>query len=202
MSEWISQGWVEAENQAKQYGSFTREFFLKSGDEAIIRVLDDAPVNIRDHFIKGENKWVTCTGDTSCPICATGNKAQNHFIFQVIDKREYVSPKDGKTYKDQVKLWRVGIKLLRLLKLKSNKAGPLSTYDIEVSKLGEGQQVSYNIDVVISTLNTPPEIPEGQEKYNLEEVLAPPTGKVFASSDDDTMSESRIPWDDGEDTDD
>jgi hypothetical protein len=195
MSEWLSKGWDEAEEQAKQYASsFTREFFIKSGEEAKIRILTDEPVNIRDHFVKGENKWYTCTGDESCKLCASGNKAQNHFIFQVIDRREYTSPVNGKTYKDQIKLWRVGIKLLRLLKLKSNKTGPLSTYDIEVSKLGEGQQVSWSIDVVVDTLKTKAEIPEGQELYALEDVLAPPT-IVNIETDDGSDTRERIPWD-------
>jgi hypothetical protein len=199
MAEWLTRGFDNAENQAKQYGSFTREFFTKSNEEARIRILVDEPVNIRDHFVKGENKWYTCTGDETCKLCAQGNKAQNHFIFQVIDRREYTSPANGKTYKDQVKIWRVGIKNLRLLKLKSNKSGPLSSYDLDVIKMGDGQQISWSFDVVTDTIKTKPVLPEGQELYNLEQVLAPPTlvGKVEEFKEETRAS--AIPWEDDSD---
>ena len=207
MADWLTKGFDKAEEQAEQFsGSFTREFFIKkANDEAVIRILDDEPINIRDHFIKGENKWYTCSIE-DCPLCEAGNKATNHFIFHVIDRREFTDV-NGNLHQNEVKLWRCGIRLLRVLKNKAARFGPLSSYDIYIKKLGAGQNVSYDIDVVPETVNTEPVIPEGQERYNLEEVLAPKAKRVLSSTarsmsgnpkdDDDDDDESQgegLPW--------
>lgn len=172
---WFSKGFEEAEAQvAANAGSWTREFFLKSGDEANgVRILDEDSTNIRDHFVKGKG-WFTCIqgiGDENCPLCEAGNKATNHFVFNVFDPREYVDKK-GEVHKDQVKIWRVGITLLRVLNKKRNKYGPYPTWIMEISKMGTGQSTAWNIEV---EKDSEFELPEGQELYDLEEVLKPKT---------------------------
>jgi hypothetical protein len=175
---WYSKGFEEAEEQVAAFRqSFTREFFLKSGDEVTFNILDDEPVNIRDHFIMGKG-WYTCIqgiGDENCPLCEAGNKATNHFVFNVLDPREYTSKKTGETHKNQVKIWRVGITILQILNKKRAKFGPLSKLDVEISKMGQGQGTAYNIEVEKSAKAV--RVPEGQELYDLMEVLAPKTRK-------------------------
>lgn len=174
MAKWASQGWDEAESQAASAANFTRDFFITDGDEARIRVLSEEPFNIRDHYVKNKG-WFTCSQglyDEDCPLCAAGFKATNHFIFQVFDPREY-KDKNDVLHKDEVKIWRVGIKLLKLLKLKAKKYGPLTKYNIDVSRIGSGTNTAYSIDIDIDSLNKEFELPTGAELYDLMTVLEP-----------------------------
>lgn len=201
-AQWATQGWGEAEEQAKSSTNFTRDFFLKDGDEATIRVLDAEPFNIRDHYVKAKKGWFTCLGE-GCPLCEEGNKATNHFVFNVLDTREWTDKKGG-SHSDEVKIWRVGIRLLRLLGKKMGKYGPLDTYDITVSRLGDGTNTTYDIDVEAKTLNTPAVVPEGQELYDREEVLAPKNrselisvatgGGSSENGADDDDDDDVLPW--------
>jgi len=172
LGDWYSRGFDKAEEQiAATATNFTREFFLKADEEAVIRILDEEPLNVRDHFINGKG-FFTCTGDEDCPFCQRGIKGGNHFIFQVVDTREFTA-KDGKVYKDQVKIWRVGTKVLRLLKKRASRSGPLNTYFINASKIGAGQTSTWDIEVLTETIGKPFELTKDQELYNLEEALAP-----------------------------
>lgn len=200
-AKWATQGWAEAEEQAKSSTNYTRDFFLKDGDEATIRVLDEAPFNIRDHYVKAKKSWFTCAGD-DCPLCEQGNKATNHFVFNVLDTREWVDKK-GESHSNEVKIWRVGIRLLRLLGKKTAKYGPINSYDITVSRLGGGTNTTYDIDVEAKTLDTEVHIPDGQELYDLEEVLQPKsraelvgisTGSKSDENDTDDDEDEGIPW--------
>jgi hypothetical protein len=200
-AQWASKGWDAAEEQAKSSTNYTRDFFLKDGDEATIRVLDAEPFNIRDHYVKAKKGWFTCAGD-DCPLCEQGNKATNHFVFNVLDTREWTDKK-GETHSDEVKIWRVGIRLLRLLGKKTAKYGPINTYDITVSRLGGGTNTTYDIDVEAKTLDTEAVLPEGQELYDLEEVLAPKsraelisvaTGATPDDDNDEDDDDGGVPW--------
>lgn len=171
---WYGKGFEAAEEQvAAHQQTFTREFFVKSGNTvAGLRILDDEPINIRDHFVKGKG-WFTCIqgiGDDNCPLCESGNKATNHFVFNVLDPTEYTD-KNGNTHKNQVKIWRLGITLLRVLDKKRAKYGPLTTLAVEISKMGQGQQTSYDIEVEKAAKEV--KLPEGEEPYDLLEVLKP-----------------------------
>lgn len=201
MGDWYSKGFDKADEQIASTATFTREFFLKADEEAIIRILDEEPFNIRDHFVQGKG-FFTCTGDDNCPFCERGIKAGNHFIFQVVDSREYTA-KDGKTYKDQIKLWRVGTKLLRLLKKRASRSGALTNYDISVSRLGSGQTSTYDVEVLTDTIGSPIKIAEGQEKYDLMEALKPKTraeaigilsGASVSTETDEGTDEGEIDW--------
>jgi len=206
MVNWYSKGFEEAEAQvAANSQSFTRDFFLKSGDEVQFNILDDEPLNIRDHFLNGKG-WFTCIqgiGDENCPLCESGNKATNHFVFNVLDPREYTSKATGETYKNQVKIWRVGITLLRVLEKKRAKYGPLTKLDITISKMGQGQSVSYDIEV--DKREKAVKLPEEEKLYDLTEVLAPKTRKELVnimnnvsspapSSDNDDDDDEEIDW--------
>ena len=204
MGNWYSKGFDAAEEQvAANQGNWTREFFLKSGEEASgVRILDDESTNIRDHFVKGKG-WYTCiqgVGEENCPLCESGNKATNHFVFNVFDPREYTDKK-GETHKDQVKIWRVGITLLRVLDKKRHRYGPYPTWIMEISKMGSGQSTAWNIEV--ETTEEKFSLPDGQEKYDLTEVLAPKTRDEIikslnstptSSSDSDDGDDEEIDW--------
>lgn len=174
---WYQKGYDKAEEQvAATTKDYTREFFLKGGDSAKINILDEESFNIRDHFVNGKG-FFTCIqgiGDDNCPLCESGIKATNHFVFNVLDHREYVDKK-GNSHKDQVKIWRVGITLLRVLEKKRSKHGAYPSLDIEVSKMGQGQSVAYDIEVEKRAKKVT--LPEGAELYDLEQVLAPKSRK-------------------------
>jgi hypothetical protein len=209
---WFSKGFDEAEAQAAStQGNWTREFFLKSGDEAEgIRILDEESTNLRAHFVKGKG-WFTCIqgyGEENCPLCEEAatpgspiGKAQNQFVFNVFDPREYTDKK-GEVHKDQIKIWRVGITLLRVLNKKKNKYGPYPTLVMEISKMGSGQSTAWNIEVEKADKKFV--MPEGEELYNLEEVLAPKTRAeiiaalsntpIAATSNDDDGDDEEIDW--------
>jgi hypothetical protein len=170
---WYTKGFDEADEQIAAFsGGFTKEFFIKGDEEAPVYFLDDEPFNIRDHWVKGKGSF-TCiqgVGEENCPLCEAGNSAGNHFVFNVLDPREYTDKKGGK-HQNEVKIFRVGVTLFRVLRKKSVRYGPLSQLDITISKLGSGKSVSY--DVEVEKREGPIKLPEGQEPYNLEETLAP-----------------------------
>ena len=179
MGSWYSKGYDDAEAQTSANSSgWVRDFFLKNGEEANgVRILDEDSFNIRAHFVKGKG-WFTCINgidDDGCPLCEAGNKSQNQFVFNVIDPREYTSPK-GETYVDQVKLWRVGITLLRLLNKRRNTYGPYPFLEIDVSKMGAGAW-----DIVAKKVDKEYKLKDDQETHNLEEVLAPKTRKELVA---------------------
>jgi|WetSurMetagenome_2_1015567.scaffolds.fasta_scaffold86832_5 hypothetical protein len=211
---WFTKGFEDAEAQvaASGSGSFTKEFFLKSGDAAKgIRIVDEDSINIRAHFVKGKG-WYTCiqgVNDEECPLCALAKdpksgigKAQNQFVFNVFDPREYTDRK-GETHKDQIKIWRVGITLLRVLNKKRAKYGPYPTWIMEISKMGSGQSTAWDIEVEKAEGEFV--APEGQETYDLEAVLAPKSraellkalnasGSSIPSDDDGDDDDDKIDW--------
>lgn len=200
---WYNKGFDGAEEQiAATQNNFTRDFFLKDGEEVTVRFLDDESFNIRDHFVKGKG-WFTCCGE-GCALCEAGNKPTNHFIFNVFDAREYTD-KAGNLHKDEVKIWRVGVMLFRVLKKKASKYGPLTTLDVDVSRMGSGTKSSW--DVEVSKAAKKVTLPSGVEKYNLEEVLTPksredlqrilnnePVVAPKSGNDDDDDDDSDVDW--------
>jgi hypothetical protein len=212
LANWFSKGFDDAEAQvAATKGNWTKDFFLKSGEDAKgVRILDDDSTNIRAHFLMGKG-WFTCIqgiDDEDCPLCEAASrpkspvgKAQNQFVFNVFDPREY-KDKKGEVHKDQVKIWRVGITLLRILNKKRNRFGPYTNLVLEISKMGSGQSTAWDIEVDVAEEEL--ELPEGQELYDLEEVLAPKTRKELlavlnntsssADDEDDEDDEEEIDW--------
>jgi len=204
MGNWFSKGYDSAQEQiASTASKFARDFFLKSGEEVKgVRILDDDSTNIRAHFVKGYG-WFTCTQDEDCPLCmraaqphSTVGKAQNQFVFNVYDPREFTT-KVGDTVNGQVKIWRVGINLLRMLNKKRSKYGPYPYLILEISKLGTGRNTTWNVEVERD--ENPFTLPEGQKLYDLEEILKPKTKEEIAAildggSYDDAPAFENLPF--------
>lgn len=202
---WFSKGFDDAEAQvAATSTGWVRDFFMKNGEKVEgVRIIDDDTVNIRAHFVKGKG-WFTCiqgVDDEACPLCEAGNKAQNQFVLNVIDPREYTD-KNNNTHKNQVKLWRVGITLLRLLNKRRNTYGPYPTLKLGIEKMGAGAW-----DIVAEKTDEEIKFAEGEEPYIREEVLAPKSRKEllaiinnysFSSNnnndDDDDDDDEDISW--------
>lgn len=203
----MSKGFDSADQQIAESGSYTLDFFLKDGETAVVRFLDDEPVNIKAHFFN--KRWYTCTRDETCPLCEKGIKATNQFVFNILDTREYTG-QDGKKRATTVKLWRVGSKLLMILRKKVSKYGPVTGYMIEVSRMGSGQNTAWDIDPMLETRDDEFSLGKDQKLYEREAVLAPKTraeliavinGEVAEdvkskniNDEDDDDDEDSVPW--------
>ena len=115
----------------------------------------------------------------------------------MFDPREYQKKTGEKVTGGQVKIWRVGITLLRMLDKKRAKYGPLSTLAIEISKMGQGQSTAYNIEVEKAAKAV--KLPEGQELYDLMEVLAPKSRKELIAIMNGVNTPAAAPDDEDDD---
>lgn len=86
--------------------------------------------NWNNHFI--------CTQDEEpCPICEGGSGPSYVGIFTVIDHSEYVSKKDNKTHKDNVKLFVAKRDTIKLLQTYATKRGGLRGCKFDVVRVGD-----------------------------------------------------------------
>lgn len=151
---WMKTGFQAASkemagNKAKQ-GSFTPDFWLKDGDDAMVRFLSNEPISIYQHRIQNGGKWVTstCLRD-GCPLCEAGNKPQFVGVFSIIDRRkeEWVDKNTGKKVSRQntVKMWRCGTRVMGSLEKLTARRGSLMGYDISVSRTGTSTDTIYTL---------------------------------------------------------
>jgi hypothetical protein len=153
-ASWMKQGFQAANkemanNKAKQ-GSFTPDFWLKDGEEAVVRFISSEPLCMYQHRVQVAGKWRThtCLGD-NCPLCEGGNKKQFVGVFSVIDRRkeEWNDKVTGKKVVRQntVKMWRAGTRVMASLERLTAKRGSLTGYDINVSRSGESTATVYTL---------------------------------------------------------
>lgn len=105
MSTWFTEGFEEAEKMAQQASSSrrrNRNFWVKPGEEAIIRFLKPAKesVNYKRAFVpwaKGQ-KLYTSPGSNPDPLLEAGLSLQASFAWPVLDRRvfDFEVEEDGK----------------------------------------------------------------------------------------------------------
>ena len=131
-----------------------RDFWLKSGESAIVQFMQDEPYcydahNVRDK--KGNWATVPCQLNTKkhCVMCADGIKQTWKAAFIVLDYRGSWD-KDKKKFKyDEpvVKLWKVGATIAQQLKQQIDKRKKdLTDLVFEVTRSGEGKDATYNFE--------------------------------------------------------
>lgn len=199
MADWLSQGFEAAEEEAAKSSNFAMDFFMKPDETAIIRILNEEPENVKQHFIKEAKTAETCSVQ-DCILCEVGIQRSNKHVFNVLDKRTW-EDKEGKDRTNEVKVWSVGIRLLRQLKRKRDKFGPLTSFDLEVTRLGEGTSTVYDLDV-INDVDEDPGVEE-EDMYDLKVVLAPKTRselKALLSGEDKDEGFKEVKEDDDEDS--
>lgn len=79
--------------------------------------LDDEPPRFKEHQIQIQGNWfnfATCPGPEECPLCQVGHKPYYAAAWTVIDRNEYKG-KDGRVYKDQLRLFIAKFRVAKLL---------------------------------------------------------------------------------------
>ena len=142
------------ENREKAGKNLWRFFLSNDGDEADVRFLTEEPVTFYEHTVKGMRNGkevydtVVCSGDDSCSLCASGDKATFKGAFLIWDKRPYeYKDKDGKTQKGkgQLRLYVQGARVLSQLDRISSKYG-LTNRTITIVRLGKGTSTTYTLE--------------------------------------------------------
>ncbi len=152
-----SAGLAQAEKaqQAKQAESKGKlfRFWLKNDTDASITFLDGElsedgfllPPRFYEHNLQINGKWgnhVVCPEQSApesgekCPICETGDRPSLVALFTVIDHRESTGS-NGKTYKDQVRLFVAKNQTYEILNKLAIKRGGLVGTRWDVSRSGD-----------------------------------------------------------------
>lgn len=130
---------ITAENM---YDPF--RFWLKEGESTNVVFLDDDPWAVREHNIKLDGKFgntFTCLDEAGqkCPLCAAGDKPALTLFWTVMIHGE-VSGKNGKVYKNPLRILAAKDATARMLKKWSAKKGGLIGLEFEVERSKGGQR--------------------------------------------------------------
>lgn len=138
----------EAKAELRAKGKVFR-FWLPKDASSTITFLDgdldpsgllDIPF-IHEHQVNMNGSWdnhFICTQDEEpCPICEGGAAPSYVGLFTVIDHSEYVSKKDGKKHKDNVKLFVAKRDTVKQLQKLAVKRGGLRGCTFDVSRTGD-----------------------------------------------------------------
>lgn len=122
--------------------------------------------------------WFTCPkreargGEpaVSCPLCKSGDKPYLAAAYTIIDHSEWTG-KDGREHKDELKLYIVKSKVLKVLRRAAAKKGGLRGWRTEVMRTSDkspntGDQFDFENKV---------ELPEDIQPFDYLELLAPKT---------------------------
>lgn len=137
----------EHKAEVRQKGQVFR-FFVPEGKDASITFVDgDLVEGVLDipfyyeHNVNMNGKWgnfFICTQDEEpCPVCEGGLNPSYVGIMTVIDHSSYVSSKDNKTYKDQVRLFVAKRETVKTLQKLAAKRGGLAGCRFDVSRTGD-----------------------------------------------------------------
>lgn len=152
---------LDALHKAGKSSSGIYDFYVKDGDEALMRFLTYVPLGFNAHTIKVGKapKTFLCTGDENCLGCkqpdsfdpSKPNKATTKAAFLVLDGREVERDEmvDGKptgkkvTYTDQIRVMVRGVSDIAVIARVKNKYG-LEGKAFYCSK--QGQKNPYTFD--------------------------------------------------------
>lgn len=135
----------KAEDRQKNH---VRRFWLPTGKETKLTFLDgkldadgvlDIPMFYEHQlFLNGSwQNWYACTADNEpCPICESGDTPSLVGVMSVIDHSEYTD-KQGKVWKDQLRLFVAKRGTLKMLQKMATKRGGLEGCTFEVGRVGD-----------------------------------------------------------------
>lgn len=188
-------GWAEvAKRQAEQEAQREareslkdrpREFWIRSGESAIIQFLQDEPYvfdghSIENRFKKFEFQPCQLTKQRHCLMCREGLKMNWRAAFTIIDYRgSWVKgKKDGEgSYdgKPVERLWIVSQTLLGQIQAKAERSKkPLSEMVFEITRTGAGKNdTSYNLDIAFDEDDRRMEPMEWDKEINIRKALEP-----------------------------
>lgn len=166
-------------------GSQVRDFYIKSGESAVIQFLQDEPYCFDAHQVqdaKGNWQTIPCQLNTGkhCVLCSKGVKQTWKAAFKILDYRGTWNKEKGCFNNDEpiVKIWKVGSTVAQQLKnLIDKKKKDLTEMVIEVSKSGSGTDTTYNFEIAFDekTERRMEPISFKDETPSCEELCAPPT---------------------------
>lgn len=126
----------EKEIEARQKDYINRLWLPAEGTAKIV-FLDDNPPIIEEHQVQIDGdwrNWFTCLRmlGQECPICdGLDNKPSTVGFYTVLDMTEW-KDKQGKTHKNELKLFAAKFKTLQVMKRLSSKRGSLEGCVFEV----------------------------------------------------------------------
>lgn len=171
---------VESEEERE---TSIKEFWLKSGESAIVQFISDEPYCLDGHIIKTKRKsfeFTPCQLNTkrSCIMCREHLKTTWRAAFKVLDYRGTWDEKKGKFKNDTTveKLWVVGEKLAEQLKSFSDKKGKeLTEMVMEVTRSGSGKTTTYNLQLALDDeTDRPLKTKKVKEEFpSVEELMQP-----------------------------
>lgn len=152
-----SRGWGSYEQKRAKTSSRADEFKAPDNEPVLIKFLDEEPFdNYNQHWVddvpSGTKKSYMCVDDEyfeaegydECPLCAIGEGASTHSLFNVLDLTNPDKP--------EVKVWDASPTVADILKraAKQKKTTPLNREDLyfEVTKVKEKRKTTWNIDAV------------------------------------------------------
>lgn len=119
--------------------SLVGRFFMKPEESKRIIFLDDSPVMIEEHQVweDGRPKFFTCLKmfDESCPLCKRKHKPSSVGYYSIIDRSEW-KDKQGKSHKNERKLFGAKMKALRKLRRLSKECNGLDGVEFKVYRDG------------------------------------------------------------------
>lgn len=152
-----SRGWGSYEQKRAKTGSRADEFKPPDNEPVLFKILEEGPFdNYNQHWVddvpSGTRKSYMCIDDEyfedegydECPLCAIGEGASTHSLFNVLDLTNPDKP--------EVKVWDATPLVADTIKRmsKQKKSSPLDREDLyfEVTKIKEKRKTTWKIDVV------------------------------------------------------
>lgn len=146
-----------ADTEIKQNSKFLK---IEQGSPMVIRLLDDPPVEVMKHTLKGavDGKFqVNCKGEELCELCQDGQEPTQKFITNVYNH----------TLK-KVQLFEYGPMIAKQLKTiaasLAEEEADIMNYDLKMD--AEGSQMSKKYKVTIRTAPQP--VPAGLVKIRID----------------------------------
>lgn len=150
---WMSTDPSEIQQRAAAVSAATGkrapEFYIKEGDEEDkkLRILKRNPIAMfRRYSLKYNGRYDSFTAPPPEEdlFLEAGLKSSPRYVFKVLDYAGYTDKK-GNVQRNLVRYWVVGQRVYQQLMKIAEKSGPLTKYDITVSRTGSGTSTAYQI---------------------------------------------------------
>jgi hypothetical protein len=139
-----------ADTEIKQTSKFLK---IEEGKPMVIRLLDDPPIEVMKHSLKGANAdgkfQVDCKGEDLCDICQDGQDPVQKFITNVYNHTLH-----------KVQLYEFGPMIAKAIKkIAVNLAEEnqdIMNFDLKVEAEGAGMQKKYTVTPRTTSQTLPP----------------------------------------------
>jgi len=159
----------QAEAAQNASTSYVPRLYLKDGDSKTVRFRDNThitgvyyhAIQIKGrwfYFVCGEGVEVPDAEAVTCAFCAAGVNRSVRAVYEVIDRTEWTSKKDGQTHCHTPRLFETTQKLHQNIQKFADK-GLLTGRDFEITRNGV-QQAQY---VLVPDMEESPEVPDGMD---------------------------------------